>query len=433
MQGQLFSHVEALSDAELVEGLYRVVGSGRRLLAELLAHLCVVEDRRLHLDAGYPSLFSYCMARLGLSEDEAYRRINVARLARKAPVVFNWIAEGRLSLSVAALLQPYLLEPNLQQLIEAVAGKSVKAAREVLVTFFPRPDVVSNIRKLPQPKSVPASLVSACTQAWTLRTSEPQTRLAAPAEEAADVIANPSATNGALPRVESAPRPPLDHSAPSSRALLASAAQRSENRMEPLSPGRFKIQFTADAALKDKLELARDLLRHAVPSGDFAVIVDRALDLLVTEVNKRRFGATSDRKPSSRQRRRRTNASTSTVLSTRADAPREKSADDATSVTDVHRATTDRATRRAVCERDGFRCTWQGPDGVRCSSRAWLEQDHRIPLALGGTTSAENLRLLCRAHNQRAAELVFGRRHMENAIVENQTRHRSRGEPPAQT
>ena len=117
MQGQLFFNLGALSDAELVAGLDRVVGSGRRLLAELLAHLCEVEDRRLHLDAGYPSLFAYCMARLGFTEDEAYRRINVARLARKAPVVFNWIAEGRLSLSVAALLQPYVLAPNLRQLI----------------------------------------------------------------------------------------------------------------------------------------------------------------------------------------------------------------------------------------------------------------------------------------------------------------------------
>src|SRR5690349_7604246 len=140
MQGQLFLNLGALSDAELVEGLYRVVRSGRRLLAELLAHLCEVEDRRLHIDAGFPSLFAYCMARLGLTEDEAYRRISVARLARRAPIVCFWIAEGRLSLSVAALLQPYALAPELPQLIEAVAGKSVKQARETLAAFFPRPD-----------------------------------------------------------------------------------------------------------------------------------------------------------------------------------------------------------------------------------------------------------------------------------------------------
>ena len=55
---------------------------------------------------------------------------------------------------------------------------------------------------------------------------------------------------------------------------------RSSSTLEPLSPGRFKVAFTADADLKRKLELARDLLRHAVPPGALATIVGRALDVL---------------------------------------------------------------------------------------------------------------------------------------------------------
>src|SRR5687768_15350195 len=109
MQTELFWKLDALSDAELLEELSRVMGRGRRALAELLAHLCEVEDRRLHLDAGYSSMFTYCTVRLGLSEDEAYRRIDVARLARREPIVFTLIAEGRLTLSAAALLKPHLL------------------------------------------------------------------------------------------------------------------------------------------------------------------------------------------------------------------------------------------------------------------------------------------------------------------------------------
>jgi hypothetical protein len=408
MQGQLFLKLEALSDAELVEGLQRVVGSGRRLLAELLAHLCAVEDRRLHLDAGYPSLFSYCMVRLGFSEDEAYRRINVARLARKAPIVFDWIAEGRLSLSVAALLQPYVLAPNLQQLIGAVAGKSVKAAREILVTFFPRPDVASSIRKLPPPQM-----------------PDPGTPLAVRFDEVPQGRASPT-TSAVLSSRASAPRSWLEHSPLLNPAPVASPAPSSQSRTEPLAPGRFKIQFTADTALKDKLELARDLLRHAVPSGDLAAIVDRALDLLVTEVKKRRFGLKDERRGASSRKRARSSASAVTAAA-KPDA--DEAANDATP--DVHTATIDRATRRAVCERDDFRCTWHGPDGVRCCSRAWLELDHRIPRALGGTTSEKNLRLLCKSHNRRAAELVFGRRHVERVTVERRVRPRARDEPPA--
>ena len=404
MQAHLFLNLGVLSDAELVEGLHKIIGSGRRLQAELLAHLCEVEDRRLHLDAGSPSLVAYCMARLGGTEDEAYRRLNVARVARRAPIVFRWIAEGRLSLSVAALLQPHVMAPNLEQLIEAVAGKSVKAAREALVVFFPRPDIVSSIRKLPR-AHVP---VSPTIPSQAPRPSAPATVVSAPDSSETDTLE-------ASVTLPGRPAPPV---------------ARPSSFTEPLSPGRFKIQFTADATLKDRLELARDLLRHAVPSGDLAIIVRRALDLLVTDLQKRRFGATSKPKPW-QPKSPVVHAPGATVASAQPDARSETVANGGTLVTDVHALTSERATRRAVSERDGFRCTWQGPDGVRCSSTSWLEQDHRIPRALGGTTSVQNLRLLCRAHNQRAAELVFGRRHIEQATMRRRPHASCR--PPART
>ncbi len=38
------------------------------------------------------------------------------------------------------------------------------------------------------------------------------------------------------------------------------------------------MQLTASEALRDKLELARALMSHRNPSGDLAVIVERAMD-----------------------------------------------------------------------------------------------------------------------------------------------------------
>jgi len=63
-----FWRLEALSDRQLLDGLGAVLGSGRRLVAELVAHLGEVEERRLHLEAACSSMFSYCVHRLGLSE-----------------------------------------------------------------------------------------------------------------------------------------------------------------------------------------------------------------------------------------------------------------------------------------------------------------------------------------------------------------------------
>ncbi|HEX7623007.1 MAG TPA: HNH endonuclease signature motif containing protein [Anaeromyxobacteraceae bacterium] len=71
------------------------------------------------------------------------------------------------------------------------------------------------------------------------------------------------------------------------------------------------------------------------------------------------------------------------------------------------------AVRREVWTRDEGRCTWRGPDGQRCGSMWKVELDHLRPAALGGPSTVENLRILCRAHNTLSAERVFGRAHME--------------------
>jgi 5-methylcytosine-specific restriction endonuclease McrA len=67
-------------------------------------------------------------------------------------------------------------------------------------------------------------------------------------------------------------------------------------------------------------------------------------------------------------------------------------------------------------ERDGLRCSWSDAEGRRCEERAWLEYDHRHPRAKGGAFDTRNLRLLCRSHNRIAAELEYGREHVEQAM-----------------
>ncbi|MBI4612647.1 MAG: HNH endonuclease [Planctomycetes bacterium] len=64
--------------------------------------------------------------------------------------------------------------------------------------------------------------------------------------------------------------------------------------------------------------------------------------------------------------------------------------------------------RDRVWVRDGGRCTYVGPGGVRCSATNGLEIHHDEPFGLGGATTLSNLRLACRAHNLRMAETVYG-------------------------
>jgi 5-methylcytosine-specific restriction endonuclease McrA len=69
--------------------------------------------------------------------------------------------------------------------------------------------------------------------------------------------------------------------------------------------------------------------------------------------------------------------------------------------------------RRAVWERDEGRCTFEDLGGRRCRERAGLEIHHEHAFALGGETTLENLRLLCRSHNALLAERDFGWAHVE--------------------
>jgi hypothetical protein len=67
-----------------------------------------------------------------------------------------------------------------------------------------------------------------------------------------------------------------------------------------------------------------------------------------------------------------------------------------------------KATRDEVMLRDGERCTFVGTSGHRCNATHDLQIDHVKPWALGGTHDADNLRVLCAAHNRHRARQIFG-------------------------
>jgi 5-methylcytosine-specific restriction endonuclease McrA len=152
------------------------------------------------------------------------------------------------------------------------------------------------------------------------------------------------------------------------------------------------VQFTASSALREKLERARSLMRHRNVDGDLAVIVERALDLLLEKLQRERAGHAA--KPQATPR-------------------------------PAKEETVTRAVRREVWKRDDGQCAYRSPTGERCPSREFLELDHRHPRGRGGDSSAGNLRLLCRAHNLHAAEEHYGREHVAHSISLRQNKHAS--------
>jgi len=235
-----------LSDDALVAEVTSLAGRVRETTVQLVAHLAELDNRRLHLRAGFSSLFCYCREILRLSESEAYNRIEAARTARKFPLILEMLVEGTLNLTTVRLLSPHLTEANYRELLASAAGKSKREVLELLARHHPRPDVAPSVRKLPAPKALPA----------------PET------------TADPGETAVQAPV-------PTHASPPPSRPVVS-----------PLAPDRFQIRFTASASTCEKLRLAQDLLRHAISTGDTAEVIDRALTLLLQDLARKKFAAT---------------------------------------------------------------------------------------------------------------------------------------------
>ena len=421
-----------LSDDELLYSIESLLGSQRRLTALLLSYLAEVEERRLHLRAACSSMFDFCTRRLGMSEGEAFRRITGARIARQFPEVLSLVEQRKIHLSALCLLRHHLTEENHTELFRDASRKSRRDLEALLAARFPKPDVPSSMRKLPERVACAASPGS---HTLPLASSGGSAR---------------QALNGAASVVEAAPsqaRTESDQSCDEPSRLSRSDQSRNDSsrlsRIEPLSAARYRVEFTIGPELKAKLERSRNLLSHAHPTRDLAAVVERGIDLLLAELEKKKLGKTRRSRPArlgaAEALSRTSSPAASPEVITSAGkrvsvtpAGRPAAISSAGATTKARSGAITRAVRRAVFERDGERCAFVDDAGRRCSARALLELDHLQPSALGGSDETANLRVLCRAHNQLSAELTFGREYIEQRRYLRQRKSRSRS-PPARS
>jgi hypothetical protein len=73
---------------------------------------------------------------------------------------------------------------------------------------------------------------------------------------------------------------------------------------------------------------------------------------------------------------------------------------------DTKTQTVPAARLRQAYERSGGHCEYVAEDGTRCTCRVFLEADHVVMRAFGG--GHDRIRILCRNHNQFAAEAALG-------------------------
>jgi hypothetical protein len=392
----LLASLRRLSDADLEQRVRELATRERGVTTLLVAHLAELDTREVHFQAGYASLFAYCREALGLAEQEAYNRIAVARAARRFPVILELLESGAVSLTTVRMLSPHLTPANHASVLGRARGKSKAQVEELAAELWPRPDAPTFVRKLPSPMPRgpavspapggdprPTGLTAAPEAAPTGSSGPSHTSPSSPSPTGSSSAPPSALSSGRAPAFGTlAPpaTPPPVSSPPGNAVPVASGgpegtSARRAAEVTPLSPDRYRVQVTIGTGTLEKLRLAKDLLRHSVPSGDEAVILDRALTALLEDIARRQCAATSSPRPAPG------------ATSGSRHVPAE--------------------VRRRVWLRDAARCAFVGTGGRRCSERSFLEFHHVKPFALGGEATVENVQLRCRSHNAYEARLYF--------------------------
>jgi hypothetical protein len=374
-----------LSDAELIAQVRALMGRERGATADVIAHLAELDTRDVHLREGYTSLYVYCRDALGLSEWEAYNRIEVARAARRFPVVLEMLGAGAIHLTAVRRLAPHLTAENHLEVLQSAQGRSKNEVDEIVARLAPRPDVPCTVRRV-----VSGSLE---LSAAGFPTNEENRS----ADSTLPVGPTADSTLPVGPPAESTlPFGPTSVSSMAPPTSLVGAQGTQPPIVRPLSPDRYKLQLTISGETLEMLRLARDMLGHAVPSGDDAAVVERALRALLAELARKKFADTPAPRP-----------------------PDGKGRGE-TPVMRKATRTVPAAVKRIVWVRDLGRCAFVGSGGHRCNERRFVEFHHVDPYALGGEATVEGIQLRCRRHNDYERRLYFGSRRRGTELVPEQ-------------
>lgn len=347
-----------LPDDELMRSLKALTCDERRHSVSILRHLAEMDRRRLALKEGYPSLFEYCRRELKYAEGEAARRIHAARASARFPILYRAIGRGALSLTTVLMLAPHLKWENHRRLIRSALGKTKRDVEKLIAAEAPAPEPAERIRFISVPSHAPA--------------------------------ATPGAAAGTQAPSEWRPSVPTPLAEPPA-----------------LGAARVRFSFTADQSLLESVDRAKALLRHRHPFGGLEEIFTESMAALLEKIDLGR------RKP--RQRRRKKIEPGQKQETAQSDAGAERTpGPSGDSLASRHIPA---SVKEQVWKRDGGKCAFVSEGGRRCGTGEELEIDHVLPWALGGASDdPENLRLLCRRHNDLQARFVFGDAAVDAAV-----------------
>ena len=346
--------LKSIQDEKIISQLKNLVGQEREILAEILYHLLEMQERKLHLAEGYPSLYVYCVKVLNYTEAQAYRRIAAMQLLKEIPELKTNIESGVLNLT------------HLTQ-----AKKHFKAEAE---------------NSTPLSKEEKLDVLISLNNKTTRETEKFFAKL------------NPEAIPEDKERVIRENLTEIRFVA--SDALLEKFKRFKEMDSHALPNPNYAELFErlVDLALREKekkLLGKENQNSHLHPSADSAV-------QRIAQKKTKSFVAPKKR---------------CVANEVHQNAPDDKNKNETVAATFIinRSRVIPISIKRIVIKRDGFACTFVNPTtGKKCGSKYRLQFEHIHPFAKNGDHSAENITLLCQNHNLFRADQSFGREKMRS-------------------
>ncbi len=380
------------TERALTENLAALLRREHHALADFLVALADFDRRRLWVELGHSSLFYFLHRELRLSLGAAQHRKVAAELLQQVPGVIEPLRRGQLCLTSIIEVAKVVTVENWETVLPRFYGLSRREAMQVVAELQPHPappvrTVVTQVRSNPNLlNDAPAPHALALEDAREAQQLAPVHGAIAgasfepisPGEMGSALISPGAPTATFVPAAPSAtPAASAASAGPVSSAGSAAAARTVE--VIPLTAEQSRLHLTVSREFMKKLESARDAMSHARPDATPAEILEAGLELLLAQAAKRKGLVEKPQKM-----------------------PRPTKGDGIP----AH-------VKREVWKRDGGKCQWPTASGGICGSTRRLELDHIQPRSRGGASTLDNLRVLCRGHNDLAARRALGEERMD--------------------
>jgi len=362
MKGQMMSDFRYLKNQELVDRLQNLVGLEKKTTAEIVAVIAEIDRRRVYLELGHTSLFSYLTAELGYTPASAQRRIDAARLLSALPELKTDLQTGALNLMQISVVSQSIRQKKKEdpkmavgvsekrELLNQLKGLDLTQTQRLVSQALDLKPVIEERKRIQQDESLRVELTLSKEQQKKLRRA----------------------------------REILSHKHPSLNwaELFTVLAEEFIKRRDPRRDTKCS---TPNEKLSGRTEADKSVPTSKIEVTNNSSEPERAFSVKIKDKVRR-----ADKKVQNEPNLDAMNMKNGFTMEAAANQIKSSYKRKAILI----------AIKREIFQRDQH-CQWQDPVTKRkCESRFQLELDHIKPVWAGGKNNNTNLQILCRTHNQ---------------------------------